>query len=43
MADYIFQSHMFLQYDFDTPPIENGGMSPPLKYGVGVELMNDTV
>lgn len=34
---------MFLQYDFDTPPIENGGMLPPLKYRVGVELINDTV
>ena len=28
VADRIFQSHMVLQYDSDTPPIENGVYGP---------------
>ena len=28
VADWIFQSHMFLQYEFDTSLIENGVCVP---------------
>lgn len=41
VAGCIIQSHVFLQYDFDTPPLRRMVMFPPLESGVN--LVNVTM